>query len=955
MNNKYSTVYPYYNRLASAAGIVSAVAGLLILAGWLFDFTPLKTFGISPVPMKANPALAFFFAGISLILLNLKSKSKTTVVIAKTFAAIVFLIGLITVFEYLFQINSTVDQILFKDAPGAILTTIPGRMSFVLALGLTFEGMALLSAGIKNQFAKGLITLAAGIGLLSILSYILRLTVLLEMVGVNTIALNSSILLLILSAGIYFSLPERKSEKSKVERQITFVSAIIVILLVAANITTLLVDNKSGEFDKLIASSNKINEKVEHILRLISDVDSDFKDYAVTRKENYILSINKLDSEIHWTINELKVALVDPREKVYLDSLRALCEKLILLDKVNVSGHAGIELQTAGWVTAVQTNDNMIITIDDLGRKFISLESDLYNYRRNKELTAADEASRVQVLMMFLQFGFLIVISVIISRDILARTKAEKSLKESEEKFRSISYSAADAIITADSKGVIVGWNRGAEKIFGFNEHDIIGKNLTTIVPKSLIEQHIEGMNRVQHGGEHRVLGKTVELIGLHKNGTQFPVEISLSEWESSSGKYFSGIIRDITERKQIDLEQQVIYEITNGITATSNLDQLLNLMHASLCKRLYAENCFVALHNPVTGLFSFPYFVDKYDPAPPPVALKKSCTEYVFRTQKPLLFTPEVFARLKEKNEVELVGSPSPSWLGVPLQTPKGIIGVLVIQHYELENVYHEHDIEFLVSVGSQIATAIERKLDEEEILTQNEKLSNLNAEKDKFFSIIAHDLRSPFTGLLNLTEMMAKESESFSIPEYLESSKLLNESVNNIYKLITNLFEWAQLQKGTKQFSPQMLTLHKIVCQIIESSILHAKKKNINIINNVPFSIQLFADENMIKTVIRNLVSNAIKFTESGGCVTICAGPAVNGGIEISVSDTGVGMPEDLVKKLFKIGEKTGSTGTAGELSTGLGLLLCKEFVEKHNGQIQVESVLGKGSTFKVILPVL
>jgi signal transduction histidine kinase len=148
-------------------------------------------------------------------------------------------------------------------------------------------------------------------------------------------------------------------------------------------------------------------------------------------------------------------------------------------------------------------------------------------------------------------------------------------------------------------------------------------------------------------------------------------------------------------------------------------------------------------------------------------------------------------------------------------------------------------------------------------------------------------------------------------------------------------------------------MLTLQKIVSQVIESMVLHAKKKNIEIINAVLETVQVYADENMINSVIRNLVSNAVKFTETGGSVTINANTTDNGSIEISVSDTGVGMSEDQIKKLFTIGEKTGTIGTAGELSTGLGLLLCKEFVEKHNGKILVKSEIGKGSIFTVILP--
>jgi len=195
------------------------------------------------------------------------------------------------------------------------------------------------------------------------------------------------------------------------------------------------------------------------------------------------------------------------------------------------------------------------------------------------------------------------------------------------------------------------------------------------------------------------------------------------------------GISRDITIRKRTELENQVLYEITKGVTTTSNLDELLKLMHTSLSKVLYAENCFVALHNQKTGLFSFPYFVDKVDETPLPTSMGKSCSAYVFRTNKPLLLTQQVFDQLVEQGEVELVGSNSPSWIGIPLETPSKAIGVLVLQHYEKENVYSENDVKFLISVGSQIAISIDRKKTEEEIKLTNELLQAINAEKDKFF----------------------------------------------------------------------------------------------------------------------------------------------------------------------------------------------------------------------------
>lgn len=259
-------------------------------------------------------------------------------------------------------------------------------------------------------------------------------------------------------------------------------------------------------------------------------------------------------------------------------------------------------------------------------------------------------------------------------------------------------------------------------------------------------------------------------------------------------------------------------------------------------------------------------------------------------------------------------------------------------------------NEIEGIIFVGQDITI---RKKAEEEIRLKNEQLQRINSEKDKFFSIIAHDLRSPFVGLLGLTEIMAENTSHFSQKELVNISNSLNESAKNLFKLLENLLEWAQIQKGETSFSPQDMPLFNLVSQNIEILRHTALKKEINIINKVQETLEAYLDEKMINTVLRNLLSNAVKFTDRNGEVIVSAKKAENETIEVSVRDTGVGIPEKDVKRLFKLEEKVCSIGTGGEPSTGLGLLLCKEFVEKHGGKIWVESELGKGSTFYFTLP--
>ncbi len=182
----------------------------------------------------------------------------------------------------------------------------------------------------------------------------------------------------------------------------------------------------------------------------------------------------------------------------------------------------------------------------------------------------------------------------------------------------------------------------------------------------------------------------------------------------------------DVTDLHRMEAERQVISEIVHALNQTANLDELLRSIHQALKKVLYAENCFVALHDEIMDTFSFPFFADQVDLAPAPQKVGHSCTAFVFRTGSPMLIPQAEFDRLAAKGEVELVGSQSPSWLGVPLKTPTATIGVLVVQHYRCENAYDIRDLEFLSSVGGHIALAIERRRSED-ALRSNEEMFRL------------------------------------------------------------------------------------------------------------------------------------------------------------------------------------------------------------------------------------
>ncbi|MBM2815684.1 MAG: response regulator receiver sensor signal transduction histidine kinase [Ignavibacteria bacterium] len=238
---------------------------------------------------------------------------------------------------------------------------------------------------------------------------------------------------------------------------------------------------------------------------------------------------------------------------------------------------------------------------------------------------------------------------------------------------------------------------------------------------------------------------------------------------------------------------------------------------------------------------------------------------------------------------------------------------------------------------------------------LSQSEaQLKELNAAKDKFFSIVAHDLKNPLSGFISFSEMLAKDIALLSKEDITDMLKEMSNSARSLFKLLENLLQWSRLQRGVMEFNPDNFNLHEITEMNIDVVRINASNKQISINNNVPQDIFTYCDVNMSNTIIRNLITNSIKFTNPGGNITIYAENFDERFIKICVKDTGVGMSQETIDKLFKIEFNLSSRGTADEIGTGLGLILCKDLVDKNGGNIWVESQPEQGSSFFFTLPI-
>jgi PAS domain S-box-containing protein len=266
------------------------------------------------------------------------------------------------------------------------------------------------------------------------------------------------------------------------------------------------------------------------------------------------------------------------------------------------------------------------------------------------------------------------------------------------------------------------------------------------------------------------------------------------------------------------------------------------------------------------------------------------------------------------------------------------------------------EDEITNLILIDSDIT---ELKIAEEQIKQQNEEiesqsreLEKMNATKDRLLSIIAHDLKNPFHSILGFTELLQQQHDDIDLEKQKEYLELIHASTQSAFELLENLLDWARTQTRKVNFKPSRLPLKGLVDEVISLQGLQASVKNIRLINEIDEAIEVYADRNMINTVIRNIVGNAIKYTNEGGRVNISA-KREKSNVEVMISDNGIGISKSDVKSLFDLEKMSSTSGTSGETGTGLGLIVCHEFMKLNGGNIRVSSTPGSGSTFILTIP--
>ncbi len=538
----------------------------------------------------------------------------------------------------------------------------------------------------------------------------------------------------------------------------------------------------------------------------------------------------------------------------------------------------------------------------------VILQGILINYfplvRNNSTLSIAI----VLLIIVAITIPVLIRISAIIGNQIFS---AEQKLKESEERFRSIMENSADAIYIVDQKGQYQFTNMAASDMLGFTAEEFKMMTIADLAPPDALEKHMLVFTKLLADGK-----AFAEIVLLKKDGGY--ISTDLNAVLLPNGLVY-GSCRDITERKKSeqalkdsDTKYRMIADYNFDWEFWLTNDNLF-LYNSPSCERISGYKPEDYTDNPelITQIIH-PDDLVKYNTHFRPLDKSETCEGIDFRI-------------ITKWGEVR--------WI-----------------NHVCQPIFDDNGVQ--IGRRGSNCDITRRKNAEDLILKLNRDLNDLNLSKDRFLAILGHDLISPFNVLLGMSDVLVKKIHTMEPDKITKFAVSINKTAINTYKLLEDILMWAKAQQGSFTFEPQKLNLEAVCREITDLLITSADAKNIRIDFSNLERIFIFADIHMVKTILRNLLLNAIKFTNKDGRISVSA-LQNHSKITITVSDNGIGIKPENLSKLFDITQVITTKGTAKEEGTGLGLILCKDLVEKHGGKIWVESDPGKGSQFRFTLP--
>lgn len=548
-----------------------------------------------------------------------------------------------------------------------------------------------------------------------------------------------------------------------------------------------------------------------------------------------------------------------------------------------------------------------------------------------------------------------------ICMDITHRKKLEqqlhdrlRELSEAEIRIRTIVDNVLDGIITIDEQGTVVSVNHSAEKLFGYSAEEVVGRNVTMLMPEPERGRHSKSLQNYLRTGQPRVIGIGREVVGRRKDGTEFPMDLGVGEFRLDHRRFFTGIVRDITRRKQDEQVQQFLLDASRSLASLVDYESTMRKV-SRLAIPFFADWCAVYMPDEHGRLRQLA--VAHMDPAKmrlagelderyPPNPEFPVGAGHVFRTGRAQMITEITEAAFqaaaRDEEHLRSLKELAPrSFIGVPLSVRGKILGVMTFLTAESGRNYTEADLAVAEDLAHRVAVAIENARLYAEVREADRR-------KDEFLAMLAHELRNPLAPIRTGLDVLALSGVE---PESVE---LMQQQVEHLVRLVDDLLDVSRIMRGKIQLDIQPLDLSDVVRRAIEMSHSYIEEQHHQLtveLSDEPVWVQ--GDGIRLTQVVTNLLNNAAKYTDPGGQISVRL-TRENGSAVLRVRDNGIGIDPDLLPHVFELFTQADRTADRAQGGLGIGLTLVLRMIEMHGGTVTAESAgTGRGSLFTVRLP--
>ncbi|HRY31907.1 MAG TPA: PAS domain S-box protein [Bacteroidales bacterium] len=534
-----------------------------------------------------------------------------------------------------------------------------------------------------------------------------------------------------------------------------------------------------------------------------------------------------------------------------------------------------------------------------------------------------------------------------LAMDVTERKLAEQAVKKSEQQYKELLDRANDAILIIDPESEqICSANTRAVEIYGFSRDELLQMSL-----KDLTKDVAKGRTQIARTLVNNGF-RNFETIHYNSSGQEIHMLVNGSMVEFEGVQRLLIINHDITELKKAEHLRNATYRIADIALSSGSMDEMYRSIHSIIEALMPAKNIYFAYYDQDVDMLSFPYFVDEHDYPPSPRRMKKGLTEYVLRTAKPVLATQSLINNLVSKGELEVMGTLTYDWLGVPLKTKDRTIGALVVQSYEKAVRYTETDKKILIFVSGQVAMAVDRWTKEEELRKAKETAEESSKLKSTLLANLSHEFRTPMNAILNYSRLLREHLKGDSMEEMADT---IYTSGHRLMATLDSIMYLAQIEASNIKLEIRRLDIRQEIAGTLAQFEAEAAEKGLQFELIASEAVFAFCDRTLLNQITSYLLDNAVKFTLKGK-ITVRISSQLLGGkywAELAISDTGIGIARSDYEAVFHEFRQLSSGYGRTHEGSGLGLTLSKKMAELMNGRILIDSSLGKGSTFHVRFP--